>query len=101
MSLSFFQIPIFTAVLYNEDEKQIMLLPDSIKDPGWKDIKITYGKAETLSVYQDNNEVAIIANRRLVPMIMACTEFYLGWINEAGQVSQRDIKVDTLSLYPL
>jgi len=101
MSLSFFQIPIFTAVLYNEDEKQIMLLPDSVTDPGWKDIKITYGKADTLSIYENNNEVAIISNRRLVPMIMASTEFYLGWISESGEVSQRDIKVDTLSLYPL
>lgn len=93
-----FKIPTIAGVVYNEN--QIMIIPDVLQDPGWKHIEITYGNGATLSVYNGKEEVAVIMNRKLVPMMVACNDFYVGWLTPDGNLQQREIDVNTISLFP-
>lgn len=93
-----FKIPTVAGVVYNEN--QIMIVPDVSQDPGWRHIEITYSNEKTLSIYNGKEEVAIIMNRKLVPMMIACNDFYLGWLTSDGDLKQREIDVDTISLFP-
>ena len=94
-----FILPPIVAVLYNEE--QIMFIPEgATKDYEWNNIEILYANdGKTLSIFEDGKEIAMIANRKLVPQIVVTKEFYMGWIDN-DVIQQRKIeKVDTNSLF--
>lgn len=85
-----FIFPKIISVFYN-NQKEILLLPEGQEeDPLWNNI--TYRmKKNSLEVYNNNENVGIIGNNKMLLPISMASHHYIGWISKDNLINSRKI----------